>query len=133
MAWMRAVTRSVAVLAAALLWFAPALAQEHLPLPRFASLDSSEVIAVTCFEHFAGGAITPVVFALMMRHTDRQIGATQYTLLASLEVLGKQLPGLLSGVLAARLGYPALFAIAVVLSLAFIALVRALAGRLRTV
>jgi SH3-like domain-containing protein len=45
--WTRAMTRSVAGagLAAALLWLAPALAQdqEHLPLPRFASLDSSEV------------------------------------------------------------------------------------------
>lgn len=91
------------------------------------------VIAVTCFEHFAGGAITPIVFALMMRHTDRQIGATQYTLLSSLEVLGKQLPGVLSGVLAARLGYPALFATATVLSLAFIALVRALRARLQHV
>lgn len=44
---MGAMTRSVAGagLAAALLWVAPALAQdqEHLPLPRFASLDSGEV------------------------------------------------------------------------------------------
>jgi MFS transporter, PAT family, beta-lactamase induction signal transducer AmpG len=95
--------------------------------------ESSAVIATTCFEHFAGGAITPVVFALMMRHTDRQIGATQYTLLASLEVLGKQLPGLFSGVLAARLGYSALFALATALSLLFVGLVRALAGRLRAV
>ena len=39
-------TRSVAGvsagLAAAWLWLAPALAQDHLPLPRFASLDSNE-------------------------------------------------------------------------------------------
>ncbi len=41
----RAVARSVALvgLAAAWLWLAPALAQDHLPLPRFASLDSNEV------------------------------------------------------------------------------------------
>jgi SH3-like domain-containing protein len=43
MAGMRAMTRSVTGLAAALLWLVPAMAQEHLPLPRFASLDSSEV------------------------------------------------------------------------------------------
>lgn len=46
-AWTRAMTRSVAGagLAAAWFWLVPALAQEqeHLPLPRFASLDSNEV------------------------------------------------------------------------------------------
>ena len=46
-AWTRAMTRSVAAAAAGLaatwLWLAPALAQDHLPLPRFASLDSNEV------------------------------------------------------------------------------------------
>jgi SH3-like domain-containing protein len=46
-AWTRAVARSVvgvsAGLTAAWLWLAPALAQDHLPLPRFASLDSNEV------------------------------------------------------------------------------------------
>src|SRR5262245_41697919 len=53
-AWQRAVTRSVAGLAvrlaAALLWLAPVVlelapadAEDALPLPRFASLDSSEV------------------------------------------------------------------------------------------
>src|SRR5688572_30955477 len=46
-AWTRAMTRSVAGagLAAVLLWLAPALAQdqEHLPLPRFASLDSNQI------------------------------------------------------------------------------------------
>ena len=53
LAWMRAMTRSVAGqawiglaagLAAALLWLAPpSLAQDHLPLPCFVSLDSKEV------------------------------------------------------------------------------------------
>jgi SH3-like domain-containing protein len=62
-AWKRAMARSVAApgvtpgvtlgvtlgvvlavfLAMLVLWLAPALAQDHLPLPRFASLDSSEV------------------------------------------------------------------------------------------
>ena len=41
----RSVAGFAAGLAAAWLWLAPALAQdqEHLPLPRFASLDSNEV------------------------------------------------------------------------------------------
>lgn len=51
LAWMRAMKRSVAgraalglgaALAACLLWPVPLLAQDQLPLPRFASLDSSE-------------------------------------------------------------------------------------------
>lgn len=89
------------------------------------------VIAVTCLEHLAGGAITTVVFALMMRHTDRQIGATHYTLLASLEVLGKLPVATLSGVLATRVGYPALFAIGTVLCVAFALLAQLLSERLR--
>ena len=91
---------------------------------------ANAVIAVTCVEHLAGGAITTLVFALMMRHTDRQIGATHYTLLASLEVLGKLPVATLSGVLAARLGYPALFAIGSALCVAFAVLARVLSGRL---
>ena len=39
---------------------------------------------MTCVEHLLGGALTTVLFALMMRHTDREIGATHYTLLAEL-------------------------------------------------
>jgi len=92
---------------------------------------SGVVIAVTCLEHLAGGAITTVVFALMMRHTDRQIGATHYTLLASLEVLGKLPVATLSGVLATRVGYPALFAIGSVLCAAFAVLAQLLSSRLR--
>lgn len=84
------------------------------------------LIAITCIEHLAGGAITTAVFALMMHHTDREIGATHYTLLASVEVLGKTPAGALSGVIARAVGYPGLFAIAVALSLAFIALALAL-------
>jgi MFS family permease len=83
-------------------------------------------------EHLAGGAITTLVFALMMRHTDREIGATHYTLLASLEVLGKLPVATLSGVLAARLGYPALFAIGSALCVAFALLARVLSGRLNS-
>jgi hypothetical protein len=93
---------------------------------------SLAVIVVTCVEHLAGGALTTVVFALMMRHTDRQIGATQFTLLASIEVFGKLLPSMLSGVVAAQLGYVQLFGLAVGLSIAFVLLVRALRGSLHT-
>lgn len=91
---------------------------------------ASSVIGVTCLEHLLGGAITTVVFALMMRHTDREIGATHFSLLSSLEVWGKLPFGALSGVLAARLGYEALFAAGMGLSLAFVLVARALRTRL---
>lgn len=84
-----------------------------------AEVSPARVIAVTCVEHFLGGAITTVLFALMMRHTRREIGATHYTLLASLEVWGKLPPGAMSGVLAQRAGYPAVFGLATLLSVAF--------------
>lgn len=94
------------------------------------SAGASSVIAVTCLEHFAGGAITTIVFALMMRHTDRQIGATHYTLLASLEVLGKLPLAALSGVLAHSLGYARLFALGTLLCVLFAGLAKTLSPRL---
>lgn len=88
------------------------------------------VIAVTCIEHLFGGAITTVLFTLMMRHSEREIGATHYTLLASLEVWGKVPLSTLSGVIADALGYPALYAIATALCVGFIALAAAARPRL---
>lgn len=91
---------------------------------------AASVIAVTCVEHLFGGAITTILFALMMRHTVRAIGATHYTLLASLEVLGKLPLTAVSGIVAARFGYEALFAMGTGLCLGFSALARALERRL---
>lgn len=91
---------------------------------------ASAVITVTCVEHLFGGAITTVLFAMMMRRTDREIGATHYTLLASLEVWGKVPLSALSGVLAQLLGYPALYALSTVLCLGFAWLVLVLRPRL---
>jgi MFS transporter, PAT family, beta-lactamase induction signal transducer AmpG len=90
------------------------------------ALGAPALITITCAEHLAGGAITTVVFALMMRHTDREIGATHYTLLASVEVLGKVSLGAFSGVITRAIGYPQLFALGSALSVAFIALAFAL-------
>jgi PAT family beta-lactamase induction signal transducer AmpG len=91
---------------------------------------ASSVIVVTCVEHLVGGAITTVMFALMMRHTDREIGGTHYTLLASLEVWGKLPLAALSGLLAAGLGYPGLFALGTGLCVAFVGLVAVVRPRL---
>lgn len=83
----------------------------------------SAVIAVTVAEHFFGGALTTAVFALMMSRVNRRIGATHYTALASLEVLGKYPPEWASGFLAQHFGYSAVFGAATGLSFLFLALV----------
>lgn len=88
------------------------------------------VIGVTCLEHLAGGALTTVLFALMMGHTDREIGATHYTLLASLEVWGKLPLAALSGIVAVQIGYSGLFGVATGLCIAFALLVRILLTQL---
>ncbi len=89
------------------------------------------VIAVTCLEHLFGGALTTAMFAFMMSRVDRKIGATHYTLLASLEVWGKLPSAWASGFVAANSSYPVLFGVATVLSIAFLALLAPLAAAMR--
>lgn len=62
-------------------------------------------------EHFFAGMLTTTMFAFMMARVDRTIGASHYTLLATIEVLGKSPPAFLSGVLAEHLGYGPAFSI----------------------
>ena len=81
------------------------------------------VIGVTVFEHFFAGMITPVMFALMMSRVDRSIGATHYTLLATIEVLGKSPTKFFSGVVAKHFGFSGVFAAAALASLGFLALI----------
>ncbi|MBZ4422201.1 MFS transporter [Myxococcus sp. RHSTA-1-4] len=92
-----------------------------------AGVSDSAVIGVTLAEEFFGGALTTVMFAFMMSRVDRRIGATHYTLLASLEVWGKAPAGPLATWLAdpARgvgLGYAPVFLLGIVLSVAFLVL-----------
>ncbi|MET0342533.1 MAG: MFS transporter [Polyangiales bacterium] len=94
------------------------------------SAGATAVIVVTCVEHLVSGSITTVMFALMMRHTDRAIGGTHFTLLASLEVWGKLPLSLLSGVLATALGYAGLFGVGAGLCAGFALLAGLLAPRL---
>lgn len=102
---------------AALLRVLPMVAQVWLAL---GVPTASTVIPITVLEHFFGGALTATVFALMMSRVDRRVGGTHYTLLATVEVLGKS-PGIwASGFLAQALGYPALFALGAILSLLFL-------------
>ncbi len=80
------------------------------------------VITVTCAEHFFGGALTTAMFAFMMSRVDRRIGATHFTVLATVEVGGKGVAGVVSGVLADKFGYADVFALATVLCAAFLLL-----------
>jgi predicted MFS family arabinose efflux permease len=82
----------------------------------------SSVVPVTVAEHFFGGILTTVMFAFMMSQVDRAIGATHYTLLASVEVIGKSIPGLASGFLVERLGFAPVFLAAVALAAGFMVL-----------
>jgi MFS family permease len=75
------------------------------------------VYPVTLAEHFFGGMITPVMFAFMMDLCDRRVGATHYTALAAVEVVGKMSVSALSGLLADRIGYGGLFILGAGISL----------------
>jgi MFS family permease len=91
----------------------------------------ARVIAVTCAEHFFGGALTVALFAFMMSRVDKRIGATHYTMLASVEVWGKQPAAMVSGLITDATSYPFIFGLAFVLSLAFLLLLVPLARRER--
>ena len=77
-------------------------------------------ITITCLEHLFGGALTTALFAYMMSRVDRRIGATHYTLLASVEVWGKMLAAWASGVVAEVTSYPFVFGAAAVFSVLFL-------------
>jgi MFS family permease len=83
---------------------------------------SQRVLAVTCAEHLFGGALTTAIFAYMMARVDRRIGATHYTLLASVEVWGKLPAGWVSGAITQATSYSFIFGMAAVLSLLFMSL-----------
>jgi len=83
----------------------------------------SRVIAITLAEHFAGGILTTAMFASMMGWVDRRIGATHFTLLASVEVWGKSVAAFVSGLIAQQLGYSGAFAIGITVGVVFLVLV----------
>ncbi len=84
------------------------------------SNDPQHVLVITCAEHFFGGALTTATFAFMMSRVDARIGASHYTLLATLEVLGKTIASAQTGWWAANTSFAAVFGIATGLSLLFL-------------
>lgn len=119
-------TRALAI--AATLRVAPLCGQWWLSTLDLPS--SRAIVAITCSEHFFGGALTTVMFALMMASVDKRIGGSHFTVLAAVEVVGKTPSSWLSGVLADQYSYNVVFAIAVVQSALFLALLWPL-GRAR--
>ncbi len=118
--------RAVAITAA--LRLLPVAAEWWLSLVR---PTAGRVVAVTCAEHFFAGALTTAMFAYMMSRVDRRIGATHYTLLATVEVWGKLPAATISGLVADHTSYVFVFALATALSAAFLGLLVPLARRHR--
>ncbi|MBL8922887.1 MAG: MFS transporter [Myxococcaceae bacterium] len=87
------------------------------------------ITAVTGLEHFFAGLVTTCMFAFMMSKVDRSVGATHFTLLAAVEVLGKSPTGLVSGALVDALGWAPVFLLGAALSWAFLALLLPLRQR----
>jgi MFS family permease len=90
-----------------------------------ATTDWRTLVAASWFEDFCGGALTTSMFAFMMSQVDRRIGATHYTVLASLEVAGKTPGGVLSGIVADAAGFAVCFIAAAGLSVAYLPLLLA--------
>jgi MFS transporter, PAT family, beta-lactamase induction signal transducer AmpG len=88
---------------------------------------AGKVILITCGEHFFGGALTTAMFAYMMSRVDRRIGATHYTMLASVEVWGKLPAAWIAGILADATSYFVVFGTGTILSVLFLALLIPLA------
>lgn len=108
-----------AVALTALLRIAPLAGEWWLSL---VTPTSTAVIVVTCAEHFFGGALTTAMFAFMMSRVDRRIGATHYTMLASVEVWGKLPAAWIAGALADATSYSLVFGTGTVLSVLFLLL-----------
>ncbi|MAQ13684.1 MAG: MFS transporter [Sandaracinus sp.] len=94
----------------------------QLLLARDPELGDGVVIAVTSAEHFFGGALTTAMFAFMMSRVDPRIGGTHFTLLASVEVLGKLPIAPVAGEVAHAYGYLPVFTFAVVASVLYLPL-----------
>lgn len=99
-------------------------------IASFGPLAHGWVALATCAEHLASGALTTIMFAFMMERVDKRIGATHYTVLATLEVLGKAPLSLSAGYLAETLGVRVSFGMAVFFAVMWLVLHRIATPRL---
>ncbi|MEO8877414.1 MAG: MFS transporter [Polyangiaceae bacterium] len=77
---------------------------------------STAVIATTVAEHFFGGLLTTATFALMMSRTEKRMGATHYSVIATVEMLGKAPIPMIAGPIAERFGYTLTFGVGAAIS-----------------
>jgi len=82
----------------------------------------SVIIAVSLFENLGGGLLTTLIYALMMSSADPERAGTSFTLLATVDTVGRSLMTFVAGVLADRAGDVVVFSCAAALSVAFLAL-----------
>lgn len=88
----------------------------------FVEVTPARVLTVITAEQLFGGAVTTAVFAFMMSRVDRRIGATHFTLLATVEVTGKLIASWVSGFIADQTSYSTLFGLATGFAVAFLLL-----------
>lgn len=81
---------------------------------------ASAVIVTTVAEHFFGGLLTTATFALMMSRTERRMGATHYSVIATIEMLGKAPIPIIAGPIAEKYGYTFTFGAGAVISAGFL-------------
>lgn len=74
------------------------------------------LVAASVAEHIFGGAATVAVFALMMDASEPDYAGSDYTLFACAIVVVQGVAGMTAGVIGDLAGYPALYAVGLVLS-----------------
>lgn len=97
-----------------------------LSLTTISQGDSSfEVTAIVCgIEHLTSGMATAALFTVMMDVCRVELGATDYTIQASIVVIATGIGAALSGVIAQRLGFRTTFVIGAVVSITGVLLTR---------
>lgn len=98
-----------------------ALAVGTYVLPTVVDVGWNGLVAIACLETFAGGMATAALFTVMMDACDPSIGGTDYTVQASVVVIGAGLLGTLAGPVAEVLGYTGHFVFSALLTLAALA------------
>ena len=74
-----------------------------------ANAGKAPITAAALFENFAAGLGTAAFLAFLMSVCERRYAATQFALLSAIYALSRWAAGLMSGVLAERLGFAAYF------------------------
>ena len=82
-----------------------------------ANAGKSPIAAAALFENFAAGLGTAAFLAFLMSVCERRYAATQFALLSAIFALSRWAAGLMSGVLAERLGFAAYFLLTFLLGL----------------